>query len=128
MKQSVIILFLSLPTIAFSQNFTSMNEADMEEMVQEIEKKMESCLENVDEEKLKEFEKRTQAIEEEVNALCASGKRDEAEKKAASLGSEIAKDPMMQQISKCNEMMQSMMSKMDYNMKDTPVDDRHVCD
>ncbi|MGB5519560.1 MAG: hypothetical protein WBO73_14025, partial [Gammaproteobacteria bacterium] len=70
MKQSVIILFLSLPTIAFSQNFTSMNEADMEEMVQEIEKKMESCLENVDEEKLKEFEKRTQAIEEEVNALC----------------------------------------------------------
>jgi hypothetical protein len=105
-----------------------MNEADMEEMLQEMEKKMESCMENVDEEKLKEFEKRTQEIEVEVNALCASGKRDEAEEKTASLGKEIAKDPMMQQISKCNEMMQSMMSKMDYNMKDTPVDDRHVCD
>jgi hypothetical protein len=105
-----------------------MDQAEIENLFQDIETKYGSCMENIDEEKMQEFEQRSQEFDNEVKALCAAGKRDEAEKKAAAFGKEIASDPMMQQIQKCNKMMESMLSKMDYNLKDADIDDRHVCD
>ena len=128
MRNPVFFLVLLLPLTSFAQNFHTMNEAEIEKLFQDVEEKFGSCVENIDEEKMKEFEQRSLEVENEVNALCAAGKRDEAEKKAVSFGKEIASDPMMQQIQKCNKMMESMLSKMDYNMKDVDIDDRHVCD
>jgi uncharacterized protein YbaA (DUF1428 family) len=128
MKNTVFYLILLLPLTSFAQNFHGMDEAEIENLFQDMEKQFESCMENVDEGKMNEFEQRSQAFENEVKALCAAGKRDEAEKKAVSFGKEIASDPTMQQIQKCNKMMDSVLSKLDYNMKDVAIEDRHVCD
>jgi hypothetical protein len=128
MRNTVFFLILLLPLTSFAQNYHSMDQAEIENLFQDIETKYGSCMENIDEEKMQEFEQRSQEFDNEVKALCAAGKRDEAEKKAASFGKEIASDPMMQQIQKCNKMMESMLSKMDYNLKDADIDDRHVCD
>lgn len=128
MRNPVFFLILLLPLTSFAQNFHSMNEAEIEKLFQDVEEKFGACVKNIDEEKMKEFEQRSLELEKEVNALCAAGKRDEAESKSESFGKEIASDPMMQQIQKCNKMMESMLSKTDYNLKDVDIDDRHVCD
>ena len=128
MRNTVFFLILLLPLTSFAQSYHSMDQAEIENLFQDIETKYGSCMENIDEEKMQEFEQRSQEFDNEVKALCAAGKRDEAEKKAAAFGKEIASDPMMQQIQKCNKMMESMLSKMDYNLKDADIDDRHVCD
>lgn len=128
MRNTVFFLILLLPLTSFAQNYHSMDQAEIENLFQDIETKYGSCMENIDEEKMQEFEQRSQEFDNEVKALCAAGKRDEAEKKAAAFGKEIASDPIMQQIQKCNKMMESMLSKMDYNLKDADIDDRHVCD
>ena len=130
MKNTVFLLVFLLRLTSFAQGFQGMDEAEMQKMLKDMEKNLGSCMEDVDEDKMKEFEKRSQEFEKEVKALCADGKRDEAEKKAAAYGKEIADDPTMKQIQKCSKMMDSMLSKMDFNLKDVDVDtaDRHVCD
>lgn len=128
MRNTVFFIILFLPLTSFAQNYHSMDEAEIENLFQDVETKYGSCMENIDEAKVQEFEQRSQEFDNEVKALCAAGKRDEAEKKAVSYAKEIAIDPMMQQIQKCNKMMESMLSKMDYNLKDADIDDRHVCD
>ena len=128
MRNPAFFLILLLPLTSFAQSYNSMNEAEIEKLFQNVEEKFKSCMENIDDEKMKEFEQRSQEFDKEVNALCAAGKRDEAGRKAVSFGKEIASDPMMQQIQKCNQMMEKMLSKMDYNVKDVDTNDRHVCD
>lgn len=127
MKKFMTFLFLFLPITGFAQNYQGMNEADMQKMMQQMEK-MKSCMEKVDEQELKAIEQRSKQIEEEVKALCASGKRDEAQQKAISLGEEIANSPTMQQVSKCDGMIDEMMAKMAFTAEDKPSETLHVCD
>jgi hypothetical protein len=128
MKNTVFFLVLLSPLTSFAQSYHGMDEAEMQKLLQDMEKNLGSCMENVDEEKMKEFEQRSQEFEKEVKALCAAGKRDEAEKKAVAYGKEMEDDPTMKQIEKCSKMMDSMLSKMDYNLKDADIEDSHVCD
>ena len=105
MKQLTIFLLMIMPIIAFAQNYPGMSEADMQKMMQQMEK-MQSCMEKIDEEQLKALEKRSNRLEHEVKALCDNGKRDEAQKKAIEFGKEIAKDPSMKQMRQCGRWWQ----------------------
>jgi uncharacterized protein YaaN involved in tellurite resistance len=112
-----------MPAAAIAQTFPGMGEADMQKMEQ-----MQACMEKIDEAKLKEIERRSQKIDAEIKALCAGGKRAEAQEKALAFGQEMAKDPTMQAMGKCGEMMKGMMPKVPYADQGKGSPSHHVCD
>ncbi len=124
---SASILLLLMPMVTVAQNYQGMNEGDKQKMMQQMQK-MQSCMQNIDQAKLKVLEQRSYQIEAEVKSLCVSGKRDEAQEKAISFGKEMAKDPTMQAMRKCGEMMKEMMPKMPFMDQDKDHSSHHVCD
>jgi hypothetical protein len=132
MKISAIILLLLMPMVTVAQNYQNMSEEDMQKMMQQAQK-MQSCMQNIDQAKLKAIDQRSSQILAKIDSLCASGKRDEAQQTAISYGKEMAKDPTMQAMRKCSEMMsgemmQGMMPKTPLMDLDKDLSSRHVCD
>ena len=127
MKQFVIALFLSAPLVASALDYQGMNEADMQKMMQQMEK-MQSCMEDVDEKELKALEQRSRQMEAEIKSLCAGGKRDQAQNKAISFAKEIANDATMKTMRKCGEMMKDVMPKMSFTGLEKDSASRHICD
>ena len=127
MKMLASILLLLMPMVTVAQNYQGMNEGDMQKMMEQMQE-MQSCMQNVDQAKLKVLEQRSYEIEAEVKSLCTSGKRDEAQKKAISFGKEVAKDPTMQAMRKCGEMMKGMTPNMPFMDQDKDYSSHHVCD
>ena len=132
MKISAIILLLLIPMVAVAQNSQNMSEEDMQKMMQQMQE-MQSCLEKIDQAKLDALDQRSSQMRSKVASLCASGKRDEAQKTAISFGKEMSKDPTIQSAKKCTEMVSSEMMKgmmPTFPMMDLEKDlsNRHVCD
>jgi len=134
MKIFVVILLLLSPTALQAQNYQNyqnMSEQDMQKMMQQAQK-MQECMMNIDQEKLRKIEQRSKQLDAELKALCAEGKRDEAQAKAISFGMELAEDPTLLEMRKCGEMYQGMAPKMpymgQYQDDDEDRSNRHVCD
>ena len=127
MKISAITLLLLMPMVTFAQDYQNMSEKEMQKMMQQMQK-MGSCMQNVDQSKLKILEQRSNQFEAEAKLLCDNGKREEAQAKAISFGKEIAKDPTMQAMSKCSEMMEGNMPNMPFMDQNKYHSNHHVCD
>ena len=127
MKLQSIYLCLLLPVTALAQNYPAMNEADMQKMMQQMEK-MQSCMEKIDQGKLEALGVRSEQMEAEINALCARGKRDQAQQKAMAYGKEITNDAVMKAMTKCTEGMQAMMPELSFTGVDEDSTGLHVCD
>jgi len=129
MKISTGILSLLLPVTAIAQNYEGMNERDMQNMMQQMEK-MQTCMQGIDQSRLEAFEQRASTLEAEVKSLCASGKRDDAQQQAMDFGQEVASNPDIQKMMKCGEMMRGMMPKMPFmdQANEPGTSARHVCD
>ena len=134
MKIFAVIVLLLLPTAALAQNnpnYQNMSEQDMQQMMQNAQK-MQECMRHIDQDKLDAIDRLSEEMDDKIKALCAEGKRDEAQAKAMAFGAKIAKDPTMQEMRKCDELYKGMapkMSFMDQYQKDEK--DRashHVCD
>lgn len=124
MKKLITISLLSLPIVAAAQDIPGMSEEMMQRM-----QSMQTCMAGIDQSALDEFEQRSSQLDSEVKALCASGKRDEAQKMAMSFGLEMAKMPALQEMKKCGEMMKG--AAMPNNaplVNDTDYSSHHVCD
>ena len=127
MKILAVILLLLLPAITAAQDYRNMSEEDMQQHMQQMQE-MQSCMQNVDQAKLKVLEQRSHKIETEIKSLCAKEQRDKAEKKAISFGKNMANDPTMQAMRKCSEGMEGMMPKMPFMGQDKDSTGQHVCD
>ncbi|MGD8803718.1 MAG: hypothetical protein PVG12_11080 [Gammaproteobacteria bacterium] len=127
MKVMPTFLCLLMPTLVFAQKYPAMNEADMQQMMQQM-GQMQSCMEKVDQAKLQALGERSQQMEAEIKSLCTSGKRDEAQQKAIAFGREIANDAAMKAMMKCTEGMQSMMPEMPFKGLDEETADQQICD
>ncbi len=127
MRILATILFLSIPMVAFAQNYQGVNEGGMQRMMQQMQN-MQSCMQNVDQEQLKMLEQRAYQTEADVKSLCASGKRDKAQERAISFGKAISKDPTMQAMKKCGEGMEEMMPKLPFTHQGEDHSSQHVCD
>lgn len=127
MKKMAVLLFLLIPVMSVAQNYPGMSEADMQKMMQQMQK-MESCLENVDESKLKALEQRSKQMETKVKSLCAKGKRNEAQKEAMAFGTETANDPTIKTMMKCGEMMKDVMPEISFAELAKEGANHHVCD
>lgn len=129
MKGLTAALLLILPVIASAQNYQNMSEADMQKMMQQMQQ-AQACMAGVDQAELKKFEQRANQMEASVNALCASGKRDEAQQEAIAFGSEVASTPTLQKMQECSKMMEGAMPGMPtpHDYADSEGDNKHICD
>ena len=127
MKKLTLFALLLVPLTSYAQNYTGMNEADMQKMMQQMEK-MQSCMEKVDQAELKALEQRSKKVEAEIKSLCASGKREKAQQQAIAFGREIANDPSMKTMIKCSKIMKDAMPQINFTGVDSENTNVHVCD
>lgn len=124
MKKIIQLFLLMVPLGVCAQQ--GMNQADMEQMLQQAEK-MESCMANIDQAALTLLSEKSQMMEQEVRGLCQTNKRDEAQTRAIELGREIAANDEMKKMSHCAEMMKDMVPMMGIPTVEE-MRERHVCD
>jgi len=129
MKIATSILALLLPVTAIAQNYQGMSEQDMQKMMQQMQE-MQTCMQDIDQSRMEEFEQRANTVEAEVKSLCASGNRDAAQQKGIAFAQEIMSDPDFQKMRKCSEKMKDAMPAMPYMNQASGPDSStsHVCD
>ena len=129
MKTSVIFFLLLLPVTVFAQNYGNMNKADMQNMMQAMQE-VQKCMAGIDEAKLNELKKSSEQTKEEIDTLCAQGKRDKAQQQAMAFGRKMASDPTIEQMRKCGEIAQGAlpMTGMADIFEEKDYSSRHVCD
>jgi hypothetical protein len=134
MKISTGMLALLFPVTAIAQNYPGMggggmSEQDMQNMMQQAQE-MQTCMQGIDQSRLKAFEQRAYKVEAEVKSLCASGKRDDAQQEAITFAQEVTSNPDIQKVRKCSEKMNGMMPQMPYMGQSSSTGESvgHVCD
>jgi predicted lipoprotein len=130
MKISPFVTFLLLPLLANAQMPPQFDQQQIQAMMQNAQK-MQTCIQNVDQSQMQAFEQKGKQMEQQVDALCAAGHRDEALAKAMSFSQEISSDPAIIELKKCQEMMQGIMpgiSKFAEDYADEDSDGGHICD
>ncbi|MGD2055277.1 MAG: hypothetical protein PVJ15_00610 [Gammaproteobacteria bacterium] len=129
MKRSTTILSLLVSVTASAQNYQGMSERDMQNMMQQMQA-AQTCMQGIDQSRMKELGQRANEVEAEVKSLCASGKRDAAQQEAIAFARDVAGDPDMQKMKQCGEMMRGMMPKLPYMNQSGEPDTSagHVCD
>jgi cytochrome c556 len=129
MEKLLIALLLILPALASAQNFQNMSEADMQNMMQQAEK-MQACMAGIDQSDLEKFEQRANQMQARVDTLCASGKRDEAQKEGIAFAREVSSNESMKKMQTCGKMMEGTMPGMPTILQDAPgeSENQHICD
>ncbi len=125
----VTALLLFFSTTALAANPGSMNQGDMQKMMQAMQQ-MQQCMEQIDQARLEQLKSTSERMTKEIDSLCSQGKRDDAMKLAMKFGKEIAADPAVKQMRKCGEIAQGALPMPDmfptYDEKDFA--SSHVCD
>ena len=85
-----------------------MSDEQMQQMMQNAQQ-MQDCMGQIDEADMQAFEDKAEAMDKEIKALCAAGKRDEAQAKAMAYGKEMAASPTMKAMKQCGDMAMKMM-------------------
>ena len=119
------LLMLSATAVQAGQN---MSDEQMQQMMEQAQK-MQECMSRIDQSTMEAHAARAEKINKEMKALCASGKRDEAQTMAVDYAKEIRDSKDMQIMKKCSEMVSGMMQQMHmmYDM-DKDYEKNHVCD
>lgn len=129
MKQAIVFFILLMPIAVFAENMGGMSQEQIQQMMQQAQG-LQTCMQNIDQSEIQAFEQRAKQMEAETQALCASGKRDEAMQMAMTFGKEVSRSKAMQEMKKCGEGMKNMMPKIasvDQN-NDPDKSGRHICD
>ncbi|MGR9051443.1 MAG: hypothetical protein ACU84J_02220 [Gammaproteobacteria bacterium] len=106
-----------------------MDQAQMQRMMEQMQK-VQTCMRDVDQAAMQRLQQRAREMEKKVDMLCRQGQRDEAQNIGMAFGKEIADNPAMQQMKKCGEHMQGVMSGMPLSIRENlkNAENRHVCD
>ncbi len=129
MKIAAMLVVLLLPATALAQNPQTMNQGDMQNMMQ-VMQKVQECMASIDQSKLQDLQVKSEKMSKDIKSLCNKGQRDKAQNMAISYGREMASDPTLKQMQKCGEMAQGALPMMDnvktYDEKEYA--SKHVCD
>ncbi len=126
---AIVLLAAALPSVA--QQPDAMSGENMQDMMQGM-MQMASCMQNIDQDKLKVLADESEALEAELKQLCAAGERDQAQQKAIAFGQAFIQSEEFQQLQQCGEAAQDMMPDLaDYASYEDDADgvsSTHVCD
>ena len=125
MKKLAVILLSLVPAGVIAQD---MNQQDMMAQMQE----MSTCMQSIDQEKLKNLGNVADKFESEMKALCQHGKRDEAQQKAIKFSQKMMDSPTVKELITCTEKIPASIREMmpSMNTEDITKDynNHHVCD
>ncbi len=128
MKRLMTALLLILPAISGAQNYQNMSETDTQKMMQQMQQ-AQACMAGIDQAELKKFEQRANQMDSSVKALCAGGKRDEAQQEAMAFARDVSHNPSMRKMQECGKMMAGMPGMPTIPQGASSEDDnRHICD
>jgi len=101
----VVSLSLFATVAAWSQQARAEQMQDMMEQAQ----RMQDCINRLDPAALDVLEAGGAAVDKEIKALCAAGKRDRAAERSAAYGRELAASPEMKALGECGELARQML-------------------
>jgi len=127
MKLQLSMAALLIPLAASGQQLQGMSEEQMQSAMEQMQK-AQSCMQNIDQTELQALEQRSHEFQAEVKSLCASGKRDEAQRKAIAYGQEVSQSNAIQTIRECGELMKGMVAQMPMTELDRDFSNEHICD
>ena len=129
MKTAAMLVAFLLPATTLAQNPQTMNQGNMQNMMQ-VMQKVQECMASIDQSKLQDLQVKSEKMSKDIKILCSKGQRDKAQNMAISYGREMASDPTLKQMQKCGEMAQGALPMMDnvktYDEKEYA--SKHVCD
>ena len=121
-----LLVFPFLLTSTYASNMSNLEGMNMQQMIQQM-KTMQTCLLQVDESELRQYEADIAKLESQLKQLCKDGKRDLAQETAVSFGKRAAQSNAIQTIHSCTKNMQKnafMPTLPDYS----DMKNKHVCD
>ena len=127
MKIFAITLLYLIPITVLAQNPMGMNADEVQIMMQNI-KKAQECMAKIDRSEQLTLEVKQMRFEDAVRPLCASGKRDAAQKKALLFEKEMSNNSLLKALNKCNQLMGSLAEEMSSMDHDEDYSKQHVCD
>lgn len=127
MKRVMLSALFLIPLMALAQNGQPMDQQQMQQMMAQMEE-MQKCMQQVDQARMEELGRRADEMDAKIKALCAEGKRDEAQEVAMTFGEEMMDDPDMTIMRKCAENAPAMMQGMPQAEDPEELSKRHVCD
>ena len=105
--------------------------ASNESMLTDKMAEMQQCVAEIDQAKLRQFQQESQALNQELEKLCKSGKRSQAQGKALEFALKIRTSTELNQIRQCMALMEGMPGmpqQQDFVSMASDADDKHVCD
>lgn len=132
LKKLLFVLPVLGAGLAWGQGQGGPDGQQMERAMQGMGEMM-ACMQKVDQQEMRALGERAQAMEKEMKALCAEGRRDEAQQRAMEFGSDMAQSESFQQLRECGEMAQQALAQMPdyseyYDSSDGDGSPPHVCD
>ena len=107
MKLSIVLLLLLFPLTSFAAEAYKMDEKEMRIMMDQMQK-MQDCMQKIDQHEIVAAEQRAQKVAIEIKALCAEGKRDQAQAHAIAFSKKLVKTPALMELRRCSEMSTGM--------------------
>lgn len=105
-----------------------MTEEQMQQMMENAQK-MQECMASIDQSAMNRLQEKGRKMQAEIKALCAAGKRKEAEKAAIAHGKEVSASKEMKEMQKCGEMAKGMTQQMPMVQEQLRAEKgRHICD
>lgn len=115
-----------------AQNYPDMSNMGMGQIDMQKIQEMQKCLESVDQAQLQALEQQQNKFDAEIDSLCSSGKRDQAQQKAVAYAKKLMDNPAIKALLKCGDIAKEMMPDMPFLdlEKDIneSIENEHVCD
>lgn len=126
---TVLVLLVAMPVLAQNPPAGIPSEANMQKMMQQA-KRMQTCLADIDQAQLEALGREAEAMSDEIDALCAQGKEQEALDAAMTFARKINTDPNVKKARECSAGMVDMMAGLipQFDVPgDAAGDDRGIC-
>ncbi len=113
-------------TFAYAQSNSGTSE-DMTKMLEQA-MKAQACMQDIDTSEFEKLQQEGEKMEAEVKALCASGKRDQAQDQAIAYSKEMMALPAMQKMRECSELMRGLLPEMPFDNFEEEFKNKNICD
>ncbi|MDH5711683.1 MAG: hypothetical protein OEZ15_08490 [Gammaproteobacteria bacterium] len=129
MRMTAILLMSVLPFSTYAANQQGMNDADMQKMMQSIEK-MQACMSKISQKEIQALTAKSEKFSNSIMSLCEQGQRDKAQEKAIAFAKEFANNATLKKMEKCGSMASDMIPNMQEMISNENGSDqgKHVCD
>jgi len=126
--KSLLVLTLIMSLALIVQARQGMSEEQMQQMMEQAQK-MQKCMDKIDQSAMDALAAKAEKMHKDMKALCAAGKRDQAQSVAIAYGKELSTSKEMKVMKKCSEMAAGMMQQMPMMQNlDKDYEKHHVCD